>query len=186
MNSVNPKLIFILVAVIALFCYIEISNPYQEYSTEAFWESATVHDVYQVPEEALQPNNKNGPVLMWAASVTNNPKIIEALINRGVDVNEREIDFNGTALSAASYQNTNSDIIDELVRHGAEVNIVLGHLKKSPLLLAAEQNNSEVTKRLLFHGADPEYRDAIGRTAFIQAVKSENKDVIAIYENLSK
>jgi len=186
MNSIDPKLIFILVAAVVLLVYVKVSNPHQEYSTEAFWESATVNDVYQVPEEALQPNNKNGPVLMWAASVTNNPKIISALLSRGVDVNEREIDFKATALSAAAYQNTNSEIIDELVRHGAEVNIILGRIKKSPLLLAAEQNNSQVTERLLFHGADPEYRDANGRTAFLQAVKSKNKGVIAIYEKMTK
>ncbi|PKG80950.1 hypothetical protein CXF85_19465 [Colwellia sp. 75C3] len=186
MNSINPKLIFILVAAVALFVYVKINNPHQEYSTEKFWKSATVDDVYQIPEEALQPNNKNGPVLMWAASVTNNPKIISTLLSRGVDVNERDITFNGTALSAAAYQNTNPEIIDELVRHGAEVNIVLGVLKKSPLLLAAELNNSKVTEQLLFHGADPDYRDALGRTAFIQAVKSDNKDVIAIYEKTSK
>ena len=186
MGSVNPKLILILVAAVALLAYVKVSNPHQEYSTEAFWESATVDDAYQVPEEALQPNNKNGPVLMWAASVTNNPKIISALLSRGVDVNEREIDFNATALSAAAYQNKNSKIIDELVRHGAEVNIVLGILKKSPLLLAAELNNSKVTERLLFHGADPEYRDVNGRTAFLQAVKSKNMAVIALYEKMSK
>ena len=186
MGSVNPKLIIIFVAAVALLTYIKVSNPHQKYSTEAFWESATVDDVYLVPEEALQPNNKNGPVLMWAASVTNNPEIISALLSRGVDVNEREIDFNATALSAAAYQNTNSAIIDELVMHGAEVNITLGILKKSPLLLAAELNNSKVTERLLFHGADPDYTDAHGRTAYIQAVKSENKAVIAIYEKMSK
>ena len=157
MNSINPKLITILVASVALFVYVKISNPHQEYSTEAFWESATVDDVYNIPEEALLPYNKNGPVLMWAASVTNNPEIISAIIGRGVDVNEREIDFNATALSAAAYQNRNSEIIDELVRHGAEVNIVLGRLKKSPLVLAAEQNNASVTERLLFHGANPTY-----------------------------
>jgi len=186
MNSINPKLILILVAAVGLLVYVKISNPHQEYSTEGFWESATVDDVYQIPEEALQPDNKNGPVLMWAASVTNDPKIISALLSRGVDVNERDIIFNGTALSAAAYQNTNAEIIDELVRHGAQVNIVLGVLKKSPLLLAAELNNSTVTERLLFHGADPDYKDALGRTAFIQAVKSENKDVIELYENISK
>ncbi|GHF02360.1 ankyrin repeat domain-containing protein [Thalassotalea profundi] len=186
MDSVNPKLIIILIAAIVLLVYVKVSNPYQEFSTEAFWESATVDDVYQIPEEALLPNNKNGPVLMWAASITSNPKIIEALILRGVDVNERDIDFNGTALSAAAYQNQHPEIIDELVSHGAEVNIILGFLKKSPLLLAAEQNNSKVTERLLFHGADPDYQDIKGRTAYIQAVKSENVEVIALYEKMSE
>jgi len=186
MNTINPKLILVLVAAIVLFIYVKISNPHQKYSTEEFWESATIDDVYLIPEEALQPNNNNGPVLMWAASVTNNPHIISTLISRGVDVNERDITFNGTALSAAAYQNTNPEIIDELVRHGAEVNIVLGVLKKSPLLLAAELNNAKVTEQLLFHGADADYKDAFGRTAFMQAVKSENKAVIAIYNKMLK
>ncbi|WP_077343054.1 ankyrin repeat domain-containing protein [Pseudocolwellia agarivorans] len=184
MNSVNPTLIISLVAAMGLFVYLKLSNPYQQYSTEAFWKSATIADVYEIPAAALHVNNKNGPVIMWAASVTNDPKIISALISRGADVNERDIDFHGTALSAASYQNTNPQIIDELVKQGAEVNIVLGRLKKSPLLLAAEKNTPAVTERLLFHGANAEYRDANERTAYIQALKSKNKDVIAVYEKI--
>ena len=182
MESVNPKLIVILLGVIALFAYIKITNPHQKYRTTKYWQSATLEDVYHIPEEALLPGNKNGPVLMWAASATNNPEIISALIDRGMDVNEREVDFNGTALSAAAYQNQNSAIIDALVEHGAHVNIILGKLKKSPLLLAAEKNNLSVTKRLLAHGADLAYTDVNGKTALMLAEEFGNKQVYEFYK----
>ena len=170
---------------VALLAYVKVSNPHQKYGTEEFWKSATVEDVYSIPEEALLPGNKNGPVLMWAASTANDPEIISALISVGVDINEREADFNGTALSAAAYQNRNPEIIDKLVQHGAEVNIVLGVLEKSPLLLAAESNHPKVTERLLFHGADPNYRDLHGRTALMLAVEFKNESFAAIYEQMS-
>jgi len=176
----------LLVGVIALLAYVKISNPHQEYSTTDYWQTATVEDVYKLPEEALEPRNQNGPVLMWASSTTNDPMVIAALISRGVDVNERDIDFKGTALSAAAYQNPNAAIIDELVKHGAKVNIVLGMLKKSPLILAAEANDAAVTERLLFHGADPQYKDLFESTAYIQAVRSKNAEVVAIYEKLEQ
>ena len=181
MESVNPKLIVILLGVIALFVYLKVTNPHQKYSTSKYWESATIDDVADIPDDALLPGNKNSPVLMWAASTTDNPEIITALINRGVDVNEREVDFKGTALSAAAYRNPDPAIIDILVEHGAHVNIVLGRLKKTPLLLAAEQNDLSVTERLISHGADVTYSDVNGKTAPMLAIEFENKEVAEFY-----
>ncbi len=184
MTSTTPKLIVILLGVLAFFIFMKIINADQKYSTEEYWESATIDDTYDIPSEVLMPGNNNGPVLMWAASVSNSPEVISALIDQGADVNESDSIFQGTALSAAAYQNQNPDIIDTLVNSGANVNIVLGRLKKSPLLLAAEENNVAVTERLLAHGADAAYQDRNGKTAQMIAEQFGNKAVAEYYRQL--
>ncbi|WP_448565312.1 ankyrin repeat domain-containing protein [Thalassotalea ganghwensis] len=182
MESVNPKLIVLLISAFCLWVFVQYTNPYQEYGTDDFWLSATIDDVGQIPDEVLAPNNQNGPAIMWAAANVKDPNIIKALVERGADVNERDSLFKGTALSAAAYQNPHPEIIDQLVALGAKVNVVLGKLKKSPLLLAAEQNNPDITERLLFHGADPNYKDAFGKTAYQQAIAFENQAVVNFYQ----
>lgn len=184
MDSVNPKLVIVLLCVIAFFVYSKVSNPYRKYGTEQFWENATVSDVYSIPEKALLPGNQNGPVLMWAAASTSDPEVITALLSRGADINERDEVFQGTPLSAAAYQNRNAEVIEVLIDRGAHVNVVLGVLKKSPLLLAAEQNTLEVTRLLLSHGADLSYRDASGKSAPMLAVEFGNKDVSEFYSTM--
>lgn len=182
-GSISPLLLVVLLACIVLFGYTKISNPHFKYSTEKYWQNATVSEVAEVPLEALAEGNKNGPVLMWAASVVSDPQIIAALVDAGASINEREVDFNATALSAAAYQNPHPAIIDELVRLGAKVNIVLGMLEKSPLLLAAESNDVVITKRLLHHGADSTYKDVNNKTALDIAVEFENSAVEKFYRS---
>ncbi len=181
---VSPKLLMYLFLAVGLLIYVKISNPFLKYSSEEFWESASLADVALIPEEALAEGNRNGPVLMWASSVVSDPQIITAIIERGVDVNEREVDFKGTALSAAAYQNPNVTIIDRLIEQGAEVNVVLGLREKTPLLLAAEANTIEVTQSLLSHGADINYRDENGNNAWEVAIRHDNKEVSEFYAQL--
>jgi ankyrin repeat protein len=179
MKKVNPKLIIALVAVIFLSIYIKASNPYRKYSAEQFWVSATVEDVYKIPDEALLPGNKNGSVLMWASMATQDPKIIAALVSRGADVNESDIVFSGTPLSSAAGSNSNPEIIHELIRLGAEINKVVGSNNKTPLIIAAELNPSpEIIESLVQHGADVKYKDLTGRTALEQAVIFRNYPAI--------
>ena len=60
---VNPKLLWLLVAVIAYAVATRLANPHRKYSTRQYWESATVAQVADVPQKALLPGNKNGPNL---------------------------------------------------------------------------------------------------------------------------
>lgn len=179
MKSANPKLIVSLIAVIALAIYINLSNPYRQYSTESFWASATVDDVYNIPEEALAPGNRNGSVLMWAAMTTQDPRIISALVNRGADVNEPDIIFSGTPLSSAAGASSNPEIIDALISLGADISKVVGRNNKTPLIIAAEINpNPEIINSLVQHGADVNYKDLTGRTALEQAIRFKNSTAI--------
>jgi len=179
MKSTAPKLLIVLIAVIIFAAYIKISNPNKKYSTEDYWLSATLEDVRQIPEEAILPGNKNGSVLMWAAMVTKDPHIISALVSRGSDINESDIIFSGTPLSAAAGYSSTPVIIDELISNGAAIDKVVGSNNKTPLIIAAELNsNPGITERLVYHGADVNYKDLTGRTALEQAIRFKNNSVI--------
>lgn len=183
MGSVNPKLVIVLVLVIAFVGYLKISNPYKKYSQQAFWVSATVDDVYAIPSDALLPGNKNGPVLLWAATTTTKPEVIAALVSRGAGINEQDtgLIFSGTPLSAAAGFNTNPLIIDELIKLGADIHKVVGTKDKTPLIIAAEINpESTIIERLINHGADTAYRDLTGRNALEQAVRFKNESVLDV------
>jgi len=181
MKTANPKLLLALVAVIAVAVFVTLSNPHKKYSRQKFWETATVEDVQTIPQEALAPGNKNGPVLMWAATITRDPKIIAALVARGTDVNESDAIFSGTPLSAAAAYNTNPAVIDELVRLGADINKVVGSDNKTPLIIAAELNpRPEIARSLIRNGADTAYRDLTGQTALEAATRAGNAAVAKV------
>lgn len=187
MIKINPKLLILLVAVIALAAFVTLSNPHKKYSRQDFWKTATVEDVNAIPEKALLPGNKNGPVLMWAATTTSDPRIIAALVARGADVNEPDTIFSGTPLSAAAGYNSNPAIVDELVRLGADVNKVIGSNDKTPLMIAAEMNpKREIIESLIRNGANTAYRDSTGRTAIELAIRFGNTSVVKVLEENAK
>lgn len=188
MQSINPRLLILLVSAIALVAYLKLSNPNKKYSRQVFWETATVQDVSLVPDDALLPGNKNGPVLMWAAMATGDPKVIQALVERGADINESDNGlFSGTPLSGAAGYASNPEIIDELVRLGADVNKVVGSNHKTPLIIAAELNKRpEIVASLINNGSDVSYRDLTGRTALEQAIRFKNTEVVEVLKSYSK
>jgi len=182
MDKINPKLIMALAVAVVFVLVFKLSQADAKYSTEKYWKTATIEDAHNIPQSALEIGNKNGPVLMWAASVVDDPQILSVLISRGADVVEMDPMFGATALSAAAFQNPSPYVIDALVENGAVVNEEIGRLKKTPLLLAAETNNASVTQRLLFHGADRYAKDSSGKTAEMIAEQWNNQSVVALYK----
>jgi len=57
---VQPKYIIALVAVIILAIYLKFSNPFRQYSTQEFWQNATIESIREIPEGAFESGNKNG------------------------------------------------------------------------------------------------------------------------------
>lgn len=187
MKAINPKLLLVLAIVAAWAAYTVVSNPHKKYSRQDYWQTATVQDVYSVPEEAILPGNKNGSVLMWAASATKDPRIISALVERGAEINEEDIIFSGTPLSAAAAYNSNPQIIDELIKLGAEINKTVGSNDKTPLIIAAELNSTpEIIESLIRNGADLNYRDSTGHTALEQAKRFHNEPAVKILQQHTK
>jgi ankyrin repeat protein len=177
MKSVNPKLLYALVGVVALAIGLKLSNPYQKYSTRAFWESATVATVATVPEKVLKPGNPNGGVLMWAAMGAKDPAILKALVDRGADVNESDLIFNGTPVSAAAGKSARPDMITMLVSLGADVNKRV-HNGETAAMIAAQYNQTPgIIEALKVAGVDLAARNNQGETALDLARLNRNATV---------
>jgi len=180
MGSVRPSYLIVLVVVILFVVYLKVSNPYREYSTSKYWQSATVESVRDIPDEALKEGNKNGPVLMWAAIGATDPKILYALVERGSSINESDGIFKGTPLTGAAGYSKSPEIISALIKLGAEVDKTV-HGGETALMVAARYNSSKgIVSKLIFHGANAQIKNASGQTALDIAKKVKND--IAIRE----
>lgn len=189
MKRTNPVLIIIFLAVCAMGMNSFIRNgPNKKYSSQQFWKTATVEDVQTIPEVALQRGNKNGPVLMWAATATEDPAVITALVRRGADVNEPDTGaFTGTPLSAAAGYNKNPEIIDKLVSLGAKIDMPVGSNDKTPLIIAAEINpEPHIIEALIKNGASTTYQDKMGLTALKSARMIGAPAVVEVLERYSQ
>ncbi|MDR2244608.1 MAG: ankyrin repeat domain-containing protein [Burkholderiales bacterium] len=189
---VPTRTIFLVVLVlVTLFFYkYQSSNPYKKYSTTHFWKQATVTTVQKVPEEALKPGNRNGSVLMWAAMGTPDIAIIQALVDRGADVNESDPLYTGTPLSAAAGYGRTPKMITELVRLGGDVNKTVSN-DETPLMIAARYNHQPgFVEALVAAGAKVDAKSAQGATALDIAIRSKNTTVkqalIALENNASE
>jgi len=189
--SIRPIYIILLLITIIFVVKIKLNNPYRDFSTMKYWESATVESVYEIPDEALELGNKNGPIIMWAAMGIQDTKILKALIDRGADVNESDGVFKGTPLSAAAAYARKPEIVTELIKLGAVILTLLeqGSIleEKNPnsetaLMLAAKSNPSkEIIDVLIKSGAKLEQRNSNNETALlIAAIHNTTKGIISI------
>ena len=183
MSQVKPIYIFLLLVAVLFYTYIKISNPYRKYSTSSFWESASVESVYEIPEEALQLGNKNGPVVMWAAIGSSDPSVLSALKDRGVDINESDGIFKGTPLTGAAGYAKNPEMLTELVRLGADIHKTV-YSDETALMIAAQYNNNPyIISTLIELGSKVRAKNSFGKTALDLAKRNNNEVAIAELES---
>jgi ankyrin repeat protein len=182
MQAVNPKLILFLILVVVLAVVLKTMNPHKKYSTREFWQSATTASVDEVPDDALQPGNKNGGVLMWAAMGVSDPAILDALVRRGADINESDPIFSGTPLTGAAGYSEHPEVIEALVQLGADVDMRVNN-NEDALMIAAQYNpNPGIIETLVALGSDLDAKNSQGLTALELAKKNHNQaaeDVLA-------
>ena len=167
----SQKLIIVFFLVLVYWGYDTVANADRKYSSESYWDEATLLDVANVPDTALLSGNEYGSVLMFATSVNTNPSVISELLKRGSDVNEVEPMFSGTPLSAAAAKNPNPEIINLLIKHGAKVNVTLSQ-GRTPLINAVINNNNKgIITALIQGGAEMDTKDELGLTAMDYAKK---------------
>ncbi len=179
MTAIKPIYLVALVMAVLIAAYLKFSNPHREFSTSKFWENATVEIVYEIPDDALRPGNKNGPVLMWAAIGASDPDILKALVDRGAQINEADGDiFKGTPLTGAAGYTKNPQIIDTLVNLGADIHKTVNN-GETALMIAAQYNqNPGIISTLLKHGARLERKSNSGKTALDLAKQNNNETAI--------
>ncbi|HOS41754.1 MAG TPA: ankyrin repeat domain-containing protein [Spirochaetota bacterium] len=110
------------------------------------------------------------------ATVDGDIKQVEALINKGADVNE--IGGRVTPLWLAIAYNVSIDIIRLLLDKGADPNGTGGDLSRRPIHLAVDKGNANVVKLLLDRGADVSFLNSQGLTP-LKMAEERGQTVIA-------
>ncbi|MCJ1324226.1 hypothetical protein MMC10_000888 [Thelotrema lepadinum] len=115
----------------------------------------------------------------WSVVEINRSDLLESLISRGGDLNERDPDTSDTALHFATASD-NTDILEQLLTAGANPDIT-NRFGKTPLKLAALNGNLKVTKLLLKHSAKVDIDDeAESALTFAQAYQNFEVAVMLI------
>jgi len=135
----------------------------------------SLHEINEAIANGANVNAKSteGPLRGYTPlMMTDNPEVIEALINSGADVNARDIS-GSTPLMLTIRRNP--EAIRTLVNAGADVNAQNNSGKTSLMFAAQLSSDPEVITTLLEFGADPNMIDANGAKAISYA--KSNRDL---------
>ena len=125
-------------------------------------------------------------LLNIAALNSPNADIVNFLLDKGIDVNQADKDYNWTALlSAVCRADGNLEIVETLIDAGADVNASGGDDGSSVLMFAAKSGTPEVVKFLIDSGAkvNPQVGTYNFTALIAAAVGTENPDVIVTLLN---
>ena len=114
--------------------------------------------------------------LMSIAVVNEDIDMVQLLLAGGVDVNERDESLHATALWDAAYHQS-VDCVRVLLEAGADPNLPGGTSQVSPLMMMCSrytENSIPVVKMLLDAGANVDYVDSNGSTAYDLAKQAQN------------
>jgi ankyrin repeat protein len=119
-------------------------------------------------------NIQEGAALLRAAS-DNHLEVVKLLLNRGAEVNARNIHC-GTPLQQAI---CDIEVVKLLLEHGADVNAKGGY-NGTALQRAASGGHLQVVRLLLDHGANINAEDAINGSALQKAASRGRLEIIKL------
>ena len=122
--------------------------------------------------------------LYWAIS-RNQQAVCELLLDwPGCDPTARADAEKNTALHWAA-QEGNLAALQAILQRFPRINLEMtGHMRSTPLLLAASYGKAEVTRELLKKGANVTARDSMGKTPALGAATSGNVETIKVFPRL--
>ena len=123
------------------------------------------------------PSPPNKGELLLDASIADDLKKVQQLINEGVDPNYQGSAYGSALLYAAG--NGHTDIVRFLLEKGASIDIKNG-FGSTPLMAAAMRGHDEAAQLLLEKGADLSPRDATGETAYQIALRYSHLTTAAL------
>uniref|UniRef100_A0A914DN02 Major sperm protein n=1 Tax=Acrobeloides nanus TaxID=290746 RepID=A0A914DN02_9BILA len=112
------------------------------------------------------------------AAYENQIEIVRYLLEKGADLNRKDMNGSIALHYAAQNKNDNKLIVELLLKHGADIE----HQNtegETCLMTASSRNNIEVVCYLLEKGADSNIKDKYGRTALFYVV-NENKLIVKL------
>jgi len=146
---------------------------------------AAKHRHLQVVTELLKQSNvdlslqdySNGSTALILAALNGKFEIVRELIDRGADINAKNL-FGFTALMVAAI-NGYSNIVSLLLAHKADVE-VKNNEGCTALIDAAYYGHVEVVELLCHNNANPDVKDKTGRTAIMVAAMQGQKAVVGL------
>jgi uncharacterized protein len=134
----------------------------------------------------IEKEHKQTPLMYAAAAKKNAGEMVKLLLSKGADVKPRSLAYDWPShiseeprvqyhpfggLTALLYAARDGcyDCVEALIAKGADVNVPTPE-GVTPLMIALDNDNNDVAKFLLDHGANPGVWDWYGRTALYIAV----------------
>ena len=135
----------------------------------------------------VEKEHKQTPLMYAAAAKKNAGAMVKLLLSKGADVTPRSLSYDWPShiseeprvqyhpfggLTALLYAARDGcyDCVEALIAKGADVNVPTLAEGVTPLMIALDNDNNDVAKLLLDHGANPHVWDWYGRTALYIAV----------------
>ena len=136
---------------------------------------------------AVEKQHNQTPLMYAAAADSNGGAMVKLLLAKGADVKPRSLSYDWPShiseeprvqyrpfggLTALLYAARDGcyDCVEALIAKGADVNVPTLVEGVTPLMIALDNDNNDIAKLLLDHGANPHVWDWYGRTALYIAV----------------
>lgn len=131
--------------------------------------------------EAAKPNSihdsdRRGLTPLHHAARNNHVAIVDWLVDSGADIHA--CNKHGHEPLAEAVEGAAIDGVVRLLSHGANPNASGGHYRGSVLHRAVLHKSYEIVDALLNAGADPNQRDAGGKTPLHEAIRLGNKTIV--------
>ncbi|MCL4360910.1 ankyrin repeat domain-containing protein [Candidatus Dependentiae bacterium] len=161
-------------------------NAHCEGNCENIVSAAMAHDAYKLANYLIEsgklkkiaPKGWENP-LVQAVSM-NRKDIIELLLKKGVNINQRDPEDGGiTALMAAS-EHGNFELATFLINAGAQIN-KKGYHNETALMLASYNGHVEIVKLLLEHNADINAVADDGDKAIDWAANAGHQEIVDLF-----
>jgi ankyrin repeat protein len=144
----------------------------QNLAQRIFLRQATVDDIQQADLKKLEEDNEGGNRALLLASWTGQVQLVEAILNRGIDINELSL-ADWTPIMAAA-QTRSWDVVEFLLGKGANVQLVTTS-KRTVLHEAVKQGAPDyIIAAIIDAGVDASIVDNEGWTAAMLAQNSGN------------
>jgi ankyrin repeat protein len=131
-----------------------------------------------VEEKSSDTNTKDfffGHTPLMMAAQNGNVSAVQTLLDKGVDVNERN-EYGDTALTFATLKG-HTDCVQSLIDKGAEVNAKTKE-GGTPLMLAAAFGYTDIVWALLNNGAELNTKTETGKTALMKATENGHTSIV--------
>lgn len=124
-------------------------------------------------------NKYNNVPLVYALQYCHNTKIIEFLLDRGANINEKGFKGKTPLMSYLWEDIIDYDIIEFLLNRGAEIN-VKSDAGYTPLMIISERGYLEIVELLLNRGAYVDEKSMDGDTAMMLATKYAYLEIVLL------